>query len=120
VSALSVGVAAAASQGSSTSGFGTDTKVIGSCGSGIAFADTTTYDSGIAGYAVNGINLSNIPAGCLHKSLSVTFYNDSKTPVGSTVTTSLPSTGTTESIPVTPSTNTIETSLVTGISVVVS
>jgi hypothetical protein len=112
----------AATLGVSTSGLGADTKVVASCGTGMSFAYTTSYYSGIPGYAVNGINLTNIPSGCLGKSLSVTFYNgnNSNASVGTAVTATLPATGTTQTVSVTPSANTIDASLVTGVSVVVS
>jgi len=112
----------AATLGVSTSGLGADTKVVASCGTGMAFNYSTSYYSGIPGYAISGVNLTNIPAGCLGKSLSVTFYdsNNSNTPVGSAVTATLPATGTTQTVSVTPSANTIDASLVTGVSVVVS
>jgi hypothetical protein len=110
----------AASLGISTSGLGADTKVVASCGTGLTFAYTTSYYSGVPGYAVNGINLSNIPSGCLSKSLSVTFYNGSNNAVGSAVTATLPASGTTQSIAITPSANTIDASAVTGVAVTVS
>ena len=109
----------AASLGINTSGLGADTKVVASCGTGMTFAYTTSYYSGVPGYAVNGINVSAIPAGCLSKSLSVTFYNGSSA-VGSAVASTLPASGTTQSISITPSTNTIDASLVTGVAVTVS
>ncbi len=110
----------AASLGISTSGLGADTKVVASCGTGLTFAYTTSYYSGVPGYAVSGINLSNIPSGCLSKSLSVTFYNGSNNAVGSAVTATLPASGTTQSIAITPSANTIDASAVTGVAVTVS
>ena len=110
----------AASLGVSTSGLGADTKAVASCGTGLTFAYTTSYYSGVPGYAVSGINLSNIPSGCLSKSLSVTFYNGSNNAVGSAVAATLPATGTTQSIAITPSANTIDASAVTGVAVTVS
>jgi hypothetical protein len=110
----------AASLGVSTSGLGADTKVVASCGTGMTFAYTTAYYSGVPGYAVNGVNLSNIPSGCLSKNLSVTFYNGSSNAVGSAITATLPASGTTQSISVTPSANTIDASAVTGVAVTVS
>ncbi len=110
----------AASLGISTSGLGADTKVVASCGTGMTFAYTTTYYSGVPGYAVNGINLTNIPAGCLNKNLSVTFYGSGNAAVGSAVTSTLPASGTTQSLSITPSANTIDASAVTGVAVTVS
>ncbi len=110
----------AASLGISTSGLGADTKVVASCGTGMTFAYTTSYYSGVPGYAVNGINLTNIPAGCLSKNLSVTFYNGGNNAVGSAVSATLPAAGTTSSVSITPSSNTIDASLVTGVAVTVS
>ncbi len=110
----------AASLGINTSGLGADTKVVASCGTGLTFAYTTAYYSGVPGYAVNGINLSNIPASCLSKNLSVTFYNGSNNAVGSAVAATLPASGTTQSIAITPSANTIDASAVTGVAVTVS
>ena len=110
----------AASLGVSTSGLGADTKVVASCGTGMTFAYTTSFYSGVPGYAVNGVNLTNIPSGCLGKSLSVTFTNGSNNAVGSAVAATLPATGTTQSIAITPSANTIDASAVTGVAVTVS
>jgi hypothetical protein len=110
----------AATLGISTGALGADTKVVASCGTGLALAYSTTYYSGVPGYAVNGINLSNIPAGCLSKSIAVTFTDGSNNAVGSEVTGSLPASGSTGSISITPSANKIDASKVTGVSVVVS
>jgi hypothetical protein len=110
----------AASLGVSTSGLGADNKVVASCGSGMTFAYTTSYYSGLPGYAVNGISLSNIPAGCLNKSLAVTFTDGSNAALGSQVTASLPATGTTSTVSITPSADDIDASKVANVSVVVS
>jgi len=117
---LSVGIAEAASFGTGTSALHAGNKMIASCGQGMEFAYTTSFDNGIPGYAVNGINLSNIPASCLSKKFSATFYNGSNNAVGSAISSTLPASGTTQSISITPSSNTIDASLVTGVSVVVS
>ena len=109
----------AASLGVSTSGLGADNKVVASCGSGMTFAYTTSYYSGLPGYAVNGINLSSIPNGCYGKSLAVTFSDSSNTALGSEVTATLPSAAT-GSVSITPSSNSIDASKVANISVVVS
>lgn len=109
----------AASLGISTSGLGADNKVVASCGSGMTFAYTTSYYSGLPGYAVNGINLSSIPAGCYGKSLAVTFSDSNNAALGSEVTATLPSAAT-GSVSITPSSNSIDASKVANISVVVS
>jgi hypothetical protein len=110
----------AASLGINTGGLGADNKLVASCGSGMSFAYTTSFASAVPGYAVNGINITNIPAGCLSKNVAVTFTDGSNNPVGSEVTSSLPASGTTKSIAITPSSNQIDASKVTGVSVVVS
>lgn len=109
----------AASLGVSTSGLGADNKVVASCGSGMTFAYTTTYYSGLPGYAVNGISLSSIPNGCFGKTLAVTFSDASNNALGSQVTATLPSQAT-GSVSITPSSNDIDASKVANISVVVS
>jgi hypothetical protein len=109
----------AASMGISTSGLGADNKVVAACGSGMTFSYTTTYYSGIPGYAVNGINLASIPAGCYGKSLAVTFSDGSNNALGSQVTATLPSAAT-GSVAITPATNGIDASKVANVSVVVS
>lgn len=109
----------AASLGITTSGLGADNKVVASCGSGMAFSYTTTYYSGLPGYAVNGINLASIPAGCYGKSLAVTFSDGSNNALGSQVTATLPSAAT-GSVSITPATNDIDASKVANVSVVVS
>jgi len=109
----------AASMGISTSGLGADNKVVASCGSGMTFAYTTSYYSGLPGYAVNGITLSSIPAGCYGKSLAVTFSDGSNAALGSQVTATLPSAAT-GSVAITPGTNDIDASKVANVSVVVS
>lgn len=110
----------AASLGVSSTGLGADNKVVASCGSGMSFAYTTSYDSAIPGYAVNGISLTSIPSGCWNKTLAVTFTDSSNNALGSQVTATLPASGTTSSVSITPTSNTIDASKVTGISVVVS
>lgn len=109
----------AASLGISTSGLGADNKVVASCGSGITFSYTTSYYSGLPGYAVNGVSLASIPAGCYGKSLAVTFSDGSNDALGSQVTATLPSAAT-GSVSITPSANDIDASKVANVSVVVS
>jgi hypothetical protein len=94
--------------------------VIASCGSGLTFAYTTEFSTGSSGYTINNLNLSNIPAGCLSKSLSVTFYDSSNKTVGSAVSATLPASGTTQTISIAHSQNAIQASQVSGVSVVVS
>ena len=110
----------AASLGISTSGLGADNKVVASCGTGMTFAYTTSYYSTQPGYAVNGINLSAIPAGCLGKNLAVTFSDGTNAALGSQITATLPASGTTATVSITPSANDIDASKVANISVVVN
>jgi hypothetical protein len=110
----------AASLGISSGGLGAGNQIVASCGSGLTLAYTTTFSSAVPGYAVNGINLTNIPSGCWNKNIAVTFTDSSNNPVGSEVTGTLPGSGTTSSISITPSSNEIDASKVTGVSVVVS
>jgi hypothetical protein len=110
----------AASLGAATTGLGATNKLIASCGTGMTFAYTTGFYNGTSGYAVNSINLSDIPAGCLSKHLYVTFYDSSNNASGSPVSATLPASGTTQSISITPSSNTIDADEISGVSVVVS
>jgi hypothetical protein len=110
----------AASLGTGTGGIGATSRIVGACGTGLTFSYTTTYDIGIAGYAVNGIELSDIPVGCLDKNLTATFYGSDADADGSAVSATLPSAGTTQTIPIDPSSNTIDAGRVNGVSVVVS
>jgi hypothetical protein len=110
----------AASLGISQSGLGAGNNVVAACGTGTTFAYTTAYYPGTDHYDVNGIDLSNIPTGCLSKSLSVTFYDSSDTAVGSEVSVTLPASGTTDSISIMPNSNAIDAGQVGGVSVVVS
>jgi hypothetical protein len=117
---LSGGVAAAASLGASTGGLGAGSEVIAACGTGMTFSYTATYYGGKRSYALNGIDLTNIPAGCLNKNLSATFYDNSGNAVGSAIDDTLPASGTTQSMSINPSSNTIDTTLVAGVSIIVS
>ncbi|HZS30075.1 MAG TPA: hypothetical protein VFA37_02340 [Gaiellaceae bacterium] len=110
----------AASAGVRAGDFGANARIVASCGSGMTFTYTTAFDSGISGYAVDGIDVSRIPAGCRGEQLSVNFYDDGDEVGGSPLTVSLPASGTTEEIPVDPGTHTIAVSRVSGVSVVVS
>lgn len=109
-----------ASLGMGTSSFGATSHIVASCGNGLTFAYTTTFDAGISGYLVDRINVTNIPASCLGKSLTATFYSDDGSASGSTISTTLPVSGTSESVPVDPDTNTIDARRVGGVSVVVA
>ena len=86
----------------------------------MTFAYTTEFDPVISDYALDGIEVSNIPAGCLNKSLSVTFLDGTGSRTGSLVSAILPGSGTTKSISITPSSNTIEANEINGVSVVIS
>ena len=84
------------------------------------FAYTSAFSSGNSGYVVEGIDLSDIPAGCHEKSLSATFYDSRGTTVGSDVRAVLTTSGTTQTIDIVPTSNAIDASRVSGVSVVVS
>ncbi len=110
----------AATLGSSSTGLGAGSKVVASCGSGLTFAYTAAFSATNSEYVVNGVELSNIPAGCQRKSLSASFYDSDGTPVGSAVDMTLTASGSTQSIAIAPSSNTIDAGQVNGVSVVVS
>lgn len=79
----------------------------------------TGFSKDLTEYTVKDIDLSNIPAGCLGKTLSLTFYDSAGKDVGLAVNSTLPTTGTTQTIPITPDSNTIDATDITGISLVV-
>lgn len=110
----------AATLASGSGGLGAGNNVIAACGSGMNFAYTSAYDGDDSGYVVNGIDLSGIPAGCHNESLSATFYDSKGSTVGFAVSATLPASGTTQSIAITPNSNTIDAAQVSGVSVVVS
>ena len=110
----------AASLGASTSGLGADSTVSASCGSGMTLAYTTVFNPPGSSYAVSGIELSNIPAGCRSKSFSATFYDRSGTTVGAGIAATLTASGATQHIAVVPDSNAIAAGEVSGVSVVVS
>lgn len=110
----------AASFGMSGGGLHAGDRLIAACGSGMTFAYTTAFDSGSSAYAVSGIDLSNIPAGCLRKAVSVTFLDSADSATGSAVDAVLPASGTTQSISISPTSNPIDAGQVSGVSVVVS
>ena len=109
-----------ASRGSSATSFAAGDEVVTSCGSGMAVAYTTAFDAADSGYAVSGIELSHIPAGCQGHSLSVTLYDSSGTAIGSPAEVTLDSVGTSQSIAIDPDSNNLDAGEVSGISVVVS
>lgn len=109
--------AATSSPGSNS--FGAETEVITSCGSGLTLGYMTGFSKDLTEYTVKDIDLSNIPAGCLGKTLSLTFYDSAGKDVGLAVNSTLPTTGTTQTIPITPDSNTIDATDITGISLVV-
>lgn len=108
----------AASLGSSSTGLGAGSTVTASCGDGMTIAYTTAFHD--AGYAVNALELSDIPAGCRSKSFSATFYDRSGVAVGAAVDATLTASGATQRVAVDASSNTIDAGEVSGVSVVVS
>jgi hypothetical protein len=114
---MSVGIAAAAGQGSSTSGLGAADAIAATCSSDITASYTTAYRAAIRGYSVSQVSLTSIPADCLSKAYRIQLTGAAGAPVGSDMTGTLPSSGTTASIS---TSGTPDASLVTGISVVVS
>ena len=107
----------AASLGMTTNGLGAGSSVVSACGTGINAAYTTAYASSIPGYSVSQVNLSNIPATCLSKSYKIQLTGAAGAAVGSEMSGTLPASGTTASIS---TSGTVDASLVTGISVVIS
>ena len=107
----------AASLGLTSSGLGAGSSVVAACGTGIQAAYTTSYASSIPGYSVNQVNLSSIPAGCLSKSYKVQLTGAAGAAIGSEMSGTLPASGTTANIATSGS---VDASLVTGISVVIS
>jgi len=117
---LPVAVGKASILDRNSSGLHAGNELIASCSRGMGFTYTTSFDPDIPGYAIDGIDVSHIPADCLRKSLSVTFYSEYDDAVGSVVDSTLPTSGTTLSIPVDPRSDTIAAGLVTGLSIVIS
>jgi hypothetical protein len=120
VSAFAGAYGFASTLGFGTSGLGAGSTLVASCGSGLTFAYTTSFSPTGSGYVVDGIELSDIPAGCRSKSLSASFYDRSGATVGSPVGATLAASGTTQSIAVAPASDAIDASRVSGVSVVVS
>jgi hypothetical protein len=107
----------AASLGLTSSGLGAGSAVVASCGTGINAAYSTTYSASIPGYSVSQVNLSAIPAACLSKSYKIQLTGASGVAVGSEMSGTLPASGTTATIA---TSGTLDASLVTGVSVVIS
>ena len=107
----------AASLGLTTSGLGAGSAVVAACGSGTTASYTTAYASAIPGYSVSQVNLASIPAGCLSKTYRIQLTGAAGATIGSEMTGTLPASGTTASIATSGS---VDASLVTGISVVIS
>jgi hypothetical protein len=110
----------ASSFATTSSGLGATSRPVVSCGTSLTVAYTSSFDRGIAAYAVDGIELSSIPAGCSGKTVSVTFYESDDRADGSTVRATLPATGSARYVAVDPSSDPIDAGRVGGVSVVVS
>jgi hypothetical protein len=107
----------AASLGITSSGLGAGSAVVAACGSGTTVAYTTTYTAAISGYSVSQVNLASIPAACLSKSYNIQLTGTAGATVGSAMSGTLPSSGTTATIA---TAGNPDASLVTGVSVVFS
>jgi hypothetical protein len=94
--------------------------VVAACGTGMTFAYTAEFDPDLSAFAVDGIELSNIPAGCLDRTLSVTFLENGGNAADPAVSVSLPASGTSERIPIAVRPDTIDAGRVSGVSVVVT
>lgn len=114
---LSVGVAAAASQGTRTGGLNAGSAVAAPCGSGITASYMAAFSASTTGYSVSQVSLANIPTGCLNRSYRIQLTGGSGAAVGSEMTGMLPASGTTANIA---TSGAVDASLVTGISVVIS
>lgn len=107
----------AASLGLTTSGLGAGSAVVAACGSGTTVSYTTAYASSISGYSVSQVNLAGIPSTCLSKPYRIQLTGASGAAIGSEMSGTLPSTGTTVTVATSGSP---DASLVTGVSVVIS
>jgi hypothetical protein len=107
----------AASLGLTSSGLGAGSAVVAACGTGINAAYTTTYSATIPGYSVSQVNLTSIPATCLSKSYKIQLTGAAGAAVGAEMSGTLPASGTTANIS---TSGTVDASLVTGVSVVIS
>ena len=107
----------AASLGITTSGLGAGSAVVAACGSGTTVSYTTAYTAAISGYSVSQVNLASIPPACLSKAYNIQLTGAAGATVGSAMSGTLPSSGTTATIP---TAGNPDASLVTGVSVVFS
>ncbi len=110
----------ATSLGLNVTGLGAGSKVVAACGNGLTLGYTTAFDPSASSSAVDRIEISDIPDACLGKGVSVTFLDGADNAIGSAVHATLPRSGTTESIPIDPSSNPVSAGMVGAVSVVVS
>jgi hypothetical protein len=110
----------ASAVGAGTRGFGAGSEVVASCGSGMRFHYTTAFDATTSGYAVNGIELTNIPAGCRRKRVFVSFYGRASNLVGAAVEKTLPASGMADGISFRLGPDAVAPRRIAGVSVVVS
>ncbi len=109
----------AASLGTASAGLGAGSELVTACGTGMSMSYSTSFYGAVSGYAIDGIDLSDIPSACLGKNISVTFVDRADDAVGSPVTGTLPAAGTTDRIVIAPGANTVALDEVGGVSVVV-
>jgi hypothetical protein len=106
----------AASLGLSSSGLGAGSAVVSACGTGIQAAYTTAYVAALPGYSVSQVNLSSIPLACQSKSYKIQLTGAAGATIGPELTGTLPAAATANIA----TGATVDASLVTGVSVVVS
>jgi len=108
----------AASLGFSTSGLGANSQVVAACtgGSTITASYTTAYTASIPGYSVSQVNLAAIPAACQNRPYRIQLTGAAGAAVGPEMSGTLPATATANIN----TGGTVDASLVTGISVVIS
>jgi hypothetical protein len=106
----------AASLNLTTNGLGAGNAVVSACGTGIQAAYTTAYVPAIPGYSVSQVNLSSIPLACQGKAYKIQLTGGGGATVGPELTGSLPAAATANI----PTGATVDASLVTGVSVVIS
>jgi hypothetical protein len=106
----------AASLSLSSNGLGAGNAVVSACGTGIQAAYTTAYAAGLPGYSVSQVNLSAIPAACQSKAYKIQLTGAAGATVGPELTGTLPAAATANIA----TGATVDASLVTGISVVIS
>jgi hypothetical protein len=107
----------AATLGLTSNGLGAGSAVVAACGTGINASYTTAYAATIPGYSVSQVTLGSIPSTCLGKSYKIQLTGNSGVTVGSELSGTLPTTGTSMTVP---TAGTPDASLVTGVSVVIS